>query len=339
MLFILTILFILFLLNRRKFTKNIKKIYFLYVTYLLSVTLYLLIPPEETLQIMPYDTYLNYLINDFQHFCSAYFDRFVYKTSYLTIPILLFWALIFFKTKKRNVLYFVLLNFVSIYFFYFAIFLLGHCALDANKYYFDHFRWTLMYVIMFAYLLLLEVGYFIDFCTKLVKKDLVKSLFCVFILFVFSKYLIIDNFHYLFTEHIPISKENRLLSYVIEKIIVNNKDNNIIILPKNFELPDGRNISLLYSEIAQYGSVSLSDYEIAMFNYFRILHYPMLEHITEIKFTDEFVVDKNLFSVEEINSLDFQKLLLHPIHKNEIIYYSNPPTWSERFTSKNCITD
>ena len=65
----------------------------------------------------------------------------------------------------------------------------------------------------------------------------------------------------------------------------------------------------------------------------------MLEHITEIKFTDEFVVDKNLFSVEEINSLDFQKLLLHPIHKNEIIYYSNPPTWSERFTSKNCITD
>ncbi len=314
--FVFFVGFLLFLFNIRKFNKTVKiKVFSLFIVFILSLICYYINPNDEILKYSPYTSYFNYLINDFLNYCSVYIhSNFFKEMSLFTVLLSFFLITIYIKTKDVKFIFFVLLNLLSLFVFYFAIFLLGKT--DENDYYiitYTTWIWMFLYKLMSLYTIILTIGYTIDRCLIINKKNTIKFILCILSLIIFSKCLIID-YPFKLNTWIKDAKEQKLRSYIVEKVAIKYPDTETIILPAKYKNIDMRSLML---------HIPTKDYAAGFnfINYLQILHFPELQNKKQIIILDNYEFDKDLFTDEELQKMDFQKLLTHKIHKNEIINY------------------
>ncbi len=313
-LFSLTVLFILLIINRKNIEITAQRKFLkIYTVFLISIIIYYINPNDSHIDYGAYNFY-SYIINEFHNFLNAYLNDFLIPYAYCALPTLIISCAVY-KTNKHLSIY-TIINTFSIIIFFFMLFLLGYNCFNMTEKTFlcSYPKWIFLYKMIAVYHLISILGYYLN--TNLRKTKAIYFQIIFSILFLAIVFTNLSNYKNNIKIWIEERKEIRTISYIVEKLAttsIKNKEMTNIIIPTNYQYKN-KTINL------QNKWFHLGEYRTNFFIYnLRYLHYPDLENKQHIIFDDEYKIENDLFSVDELEKLHFQKLLSHRIHKNKLL--------------------
>ena len=305
--FTLTVLYIVLLINYKKFDKKTNlKILSVYGVYLLSLFIYYGHPNDSCINYGDTLCFKNYFCAEIINFAKSYLKNLIIPSLVLLIPMFALITAIAVKEEinsRKSIIFFILVNLVSILLLYMATFTFGYYNIESHNFWIMEHKWICTYRAIFLYFLVLMAGFYIDnlFISSEKKAIIVKVILCAASLIIFCKPLIIDYYGEI-SEWRSFQKEDKLYAYVIEKYALV-QDSEYIKVPI-YDTP--------YMFV--FGSIYIK-WRLVHLKY---LHYPELSNKKAIIPDENAKIDKTLFEKDELKKLKFSKLLTHRIHKNEM---------------------
>ncbi len=308
-LFILILLGITLLLYYyKKINKqSLLKVSGVYISYFIGFLIYFTRPVHHY---PDYNnlTFIEYFKNNIVLYCHNYFDIFIKQDSLIYIPILICIILLLFlknydKSKKKQIILLISISSFIYILFFFSIFVLGFLG-NHNTFYFNLNKWISIYRVIGLFNLLLILGFLIDKNNYLDKKysNYIKVILCIITLIIFRVNLIgeyLPNIH----QTVERSKQIRKAAYIIEKLALNQKSEDIKIPKEYIEYND-----ILYLDSKIYTGCGF-------YRYIQNIH-PKV-HKSSVTYNDN--IDMSIFSDKELTELKFQNLLTDKMYRHKKI--------------------
>ncbi len=307
--FTLTVLYITFLINYKQFNKQTNlKILLVYGIYILSLLIYYAHPNDSSINYGNMLHFNEYFYAEILNFAKSYLKDFIIPSLLLLIPIFILIITIAVNkniSSKKSIILFILTCVFSIIFLYLSTFIFGYYNFESRNFWIIEHKWICMYRVMFLYLLILIAGFYTDklFIYDEKKNIINKTILGIVVLCIFFKPLIIDYYDEI-SDWRTYQKNDRTYAYIIEKYALIQDSDYITIPIKN--IPDMLVLDSIYSEWR-------------LFN-LKYLHYPELNSKKAIIYDENAKIDETIFDENELKELNFNKLLKHRIHKNEMGY-------------------
>ncbi len=306
---------VLLIENRHKLKEHYKiviPLFGIYFTYILGLIFYFIRPMHHTPEYGEAINMQHYISLYFNQYLKEYANIFLSEHSILLVPVLMLLTLTLFtyKAKDKNLkntrggelfIFGIIITFLA---FYFLLFFLG---IEHGNFWIHYEKWVMLYKVITYFLLLISFGLFVDTSIKNNNlSNIIKIVTCLIVLAIFNKPLITDNIENI-KDTVLSRKEMRKNAYIIEKIAINTKDEEIVI-PLD---------SKQYSEI-----FFLEEDTCSFFQYVKNVH--PKTNIKNFKYEEnnESKFDLKIFTEDELANLKFQNLLMEKMYRHKKVIYN-----------------